>query len=122
MKNIYLSQEEIKLVNELKTYQLLNNAYYYYLNNTNGNMNVSRELAKSKIIRNIVLGRKLKDMPHQTNKNVYLYGGLMVHVNYFEKNICYLKNHRDNGDVNLVIKDEVFMGKKKELESLLGIE
>ena len=66
---------------EIETmYELPNYAYKKYKQVVKGNENTSHEMARKKLTRNILLGKRVyKD--HTYNQELYLYGHLKLRVN-----------------------------------------
>ena len=68
-------------INGIRLYELPNYAFNKYRKITKGNINISHELARKKLTRNILLGRTIhKDS--QCNQSIIMYGYLKIRINH----------------------------------------
>lgn len=98
--------------NEIKLFKLSNKAYRQYCKVTKGNSDISYDLARRKLTRNILLSLKT-DI--DKNKKLYIYGYLHIFVR--KNKIVWVKNIKS-------LKSDWFYKDKKEYERLneiLGI-
>jgi hypothetical protein len=94
-------------------YGLTNRAYKYYIQNTNGNANLSYFEAKKKLTRNVLLGHKLEQK--EEGKLLVKYGNLyMLLVDY---RIVWIKNYK-----KVSSGFNVDMVRREYLNEILGIK
>jgi hypothetical protein len=110
-----LTKEERKLLKKIKSATINKKVYTYYKNSIKNNENDTKEQARKKLIRNIVLAKKV-DKIENGNKNLFLFGNL--NILYLEKTneIVWLENKI--GSFHFRVNHR----KKNWLNKYLGIE
>lgn len=107
-----MSKSQRKLLKELQDYNVLWEAQKYYKHNIKNNLNDTYKIIKSKLIRNIVLGKKIWD-GYYCKK--YQYGNLEIYVDTKDKEVYKLRNNK--GLYKYDVDEEV----KEWLNDFLGI-
>ena len=109
--------EELDAIQYLAGFKLTEKAYMDYISTIKYGRNIDYDLAKKKIVRNILLSREAHENKVNKCKRLFYYGNLSIMINEEEKTICFIKNtlHTD-------YKFELDREKRKVLNYIMSIE
>jgi hypothetical protein len=88
-RNNPIHQEWYEEEGEVQLLELSKGAYKYYKNNVKGNENITYDMARRKLTRNVLLAKKVE--PELNGKKLYIYGCL--HILVVNNKIVWIKNH-----------------------------
>jgi len=121
---------ELKMINSnLITIEDLENIQYWdgfnlpqrvfeiFKRTTRNNDFLTYEIAKKKLIRNIMLSYEAPEKVGLKYKRVFYYGCLLIQLNIEERTICYINNNLD-----IDCKFKLDIEKRKVLNYIMGIE
>lgn len=111
-----LDKRQQNLLKRIKNYKLADTAYEQYTHNIRNNENDSKDLARSKLIRNIILGKEIHSI---CSLIFYRYGNLEIHIDTTLKIIYWIKNRTGKYHFDYNIEQSE---KKEWLENFLKIK
>jgi len=109
--------EELDAIQYLNEFKLTEKAYMDYISTIKYGSNIDYDLAKKKIIRNILLSREAHENKVDKEKRLFYYGNLQIMLNEKEKTICFIKNN-----LNTDYKFELDREKRKTLNYIMNIK
>lgn len=101
-------------------YGISKEAYEYYINNVNNNLNDDLYTAKRKLTRNVLSSQPI--FTHGDNLQRYVYGNLIITVDKLRHEIVWLKNHKNGKGRNYIPKYTINFALKEELNDVMGLK
>jgi len=88
-----ITLQDIETIQCLDEYKLTEKAYMDYISTIKCCGNLDYDIAKKKIIRNIILSEEAHTNKYDKEKRLFYYGCLSIGVNEIEKSIYFIKNY-----------------------------
>lgn len=108
--------EDLENIQYLDGFNLPQRVFEIFKRTTRNNDFLTYEIAKKKLIRNIMLSYEAPEKVGLEYKRVFYFGNLAIHLNLNEKSISYINN---NFDIERTF--EMDLKKKKTLNYIMGI-
>ena len=109
--------EELDAIQYLNEFKLTEKAYMDYISTIKYCNDIDYDLAKKKIIRNILLSREAHENTYEKEKRLFYYGNLSIGLNQEDKTIYFIKNYLQT-DYKFKLDRE----KRKVLNYIMEIE